>query len=166
MDANDLVELEAIKRVKYRYMRTLDQKLWDEMATCFTDDAVAAYSGGKYTYEGREAILEFLSTSMGAETFHSAHRIHQPEIDLTSPTTAVGTWAMDDVVVMTDWNLTIRGAAFYEDEYVKVDGEWKIQRTAYKRVFEEISSRAGRPGLQLTASYWATDGRSSLPGPE
>ena len=64
------------------------------------------------------------------------------------------------------WELDIRGAAFYEDEYVKVDGDWKIQRTAYKRVFEEISSRAGRPGLQLTASWWGTGGRSSLPAPD
>ncbi len=40
VDVNDLIEIEAIKRVKYRYMRTLDQKLWDEMATCFTEDAV------------------------------------------------------------------------------------------------------------------------------
>jgi len=162
MDANDLVELEAIKRVKYRYMRTLDQKLWDEMATCFTDDAVAGYSGGKYHYEGREAILEFLSTSMGADTFHSAHRVHQPEIDLTSATTAVGTWAMDDVVVMTDWNLTIRGAAFYEDEYVKVDGQWKIARTGYKRTYEEMQPRGDVAGLRLTASWWSTGGMSEI----
>ncbi len=103
----DLLELEAIKRVKYRYMRCLDQKEWAEMATCFTDDAVAAYSGGKYTYEGPQAIVDFLVRSMGADTFHSSHRIHQPEIDLTGPDTATGTWAMDDVVVMVDWDLTL-----------------------------------------------------------
>ena len=45
MDVNDLIEIEAIKRVKYRYMRTLDQKLWDEMATCFTDDAAELWHG-------------------------------------------------------------------------------------------------------------------------
>jgi hypothetical protein len=160
--SDELTELEAIKRLKYAYVRCLDQKLWDEMATCFTEDAVAAYSGGKYRYEGREAILEFLSTSMGAETFLSAHRIHQPEIDLTSPTTATGTWAMDDVVVMTDWNLTIRGAAFYEDRYEKVDGEWKIAATGYKRSYEEMQSRADIPGLRLTASWWATGGVSEI----
>jgi ketosteroid isomerase-like protein len=162
MDAEELVELEAIKRVKYRYMRTLDQKLWEEMATCFTDDAVAAYSGGKYRYEGREAIIEFLSRSMGADTFHSSHRVHQPEIDLTSPTTATGTWAMDDVVVMTDWELTIRGAAFYEDRYEKVAGEWKIAHTGYKRTYEEMLPRAAVPGLKLTASWWTTGGVSEI----
>ena len=119
LNTSDLIEIEAIKRVKYRYIRCLDQKLWDEMATCFTDDAVAAYSGGKYRYEGRDAIIEFLTRSMGADTFHSSHRVHQPEIDLTGPDTATGTWAMDDVVVMTDWQLTVRGAAFYTDEYLQ-----------------------------------------------
>ena len=162
MDVNDLVEIEAIKRVKYRYLRTLDQKLWDEMRTCFTEDAVAAYSGGKYRYEGREAILEFLVRSMGADTFHSSHRVHQPEIDLTGPDSATGTWAMDDVVVMTDWDLTIRGAAFYEDTYVKVDGEWKIATTGYKRTYEELQPRGSIEGLRLTASWWSTGGVSEI----
>ena len=162
MDIDDLIEIEAIKRLKYRYIRCLDQKLWDEMGTCFTDDAVALYSGGKYRYDGRDAILEFLSRSMGADTFHSSHRVHQPEIDLTSATTATGTWAMDDVVVMTDWELTVRGAAFYTDEYVKVDGDWKIALTGYKRTYEELQPRAPVEGLTLTASWWTTGGVSSI----
>lgn len=162
MTIEELLEIEAIKRVKYRYMRTLDQKLWDEMRTCFTDDAVAAYSGGKYRYEGVDAIIEFLSTSMGADSFHSAHRVHQPEIDLSSATTAVGTWAMDDVVVMTDWNLTIRGAAFYEDRYAKVGDEWKITATGYKRTYEEMQPRGDVAGLKLTASWWSTGGVSDI----
>ena len=50
MTPADLVEIELIKRVKYRYMRCLDQKLWDEMASCLADDAVAsAYSLMDYT---------------------------------------------------------------------------------------------------------------------
>ena len=65
----DLVEIEAIKRLKYKYMRCLDQKRWDEIAECFTADATAAYSGGKYSYDGRDAIVEFLRKSMGADTF-------------------------------------------------------------------------------------------------
>lgn len=162
MTPDDLVELELIKRVKYRYLRDIDQKRWDDLAEVFTEDAVAEYSGGKYSYEGRDAIVSFLRTNMGAETFHSAHRVHQPEIDLTSPTTAVGTWAMDDVVVMTDWDLTVQGAAFYEDEYRKVDDAWRISRTGYKRTYEELVPRASIAGLQLTASWWSTGGQSSL----
>ena len=163
MTPEDLVEIEAIKRVKYRYARCLDQKLWDEIALCFTDDAFAAYSGGGYTFDGRDAIIDFLRRSMGAETFLSSHRMHHPEIDLTSPTTATGIWALEDTVIETQWQITIRGASFYEDEYVKQDGEWRIKRTAYKRTFEELQPRAELPGLRLTASWWATGGRSELP---
>ena len=163
MTPEDLVEIELLKRLKYRYARCLDLKLWDEIGACFTEDAVAAYSGGGYSFEGREAIVAFLRRSMGAETFHSSHKMHHPEIDLTGPDSARGVWALDDVVVMTDFELTIRGCSFYEDEYVRVDGAWRIHRTGYRRVFEEIQPRGPVEGLKLTASWWATDGRSELP---
>lgn len=163
MTPEDLVEIEQIKRLKYRYARCLDLKLWDEIAECFTADAVAAYSGGGYSFEGREAITDFLRRSMGAETFHSSHKMHHPEIDLTGSHTATGVWALDDVVVMTDFELTIRGCSFYEDEYTKHDGTWRIKRTGYRRVFEEIQPRGPVEGLRLTASWWATGGRSELP---
>jgi hypothetical protein len=159
----DLVELEQIKRLKYAYARCLDLKLWDDIAGLFTADAIAAYSGGGYTFEGRDAIIDFLQRSMGAETFHSSHKMHHPEIELTGPDTATGVWALDDTVIDTQWNITIRGASFYTDEYVKLDGAWKIHRTSYRRVFEEIQPRGNVEGLALTASWWATDGRSKLP---
>jgi hypothetical protein len=100
---------------------------------------------------------------MGAETFLSSHKMHHPEIDLTSPTTATGVWALDDVVVMTDFQLTIRGSSFYDDTYVKDGESWRIQTTGYKRIYEEIQPRGNVEGLRLTASWWATGGRSELP---
>lgn len=162
MEPADLVEIEAIKRLKYKYARCLDQKRFDEIGECFTDDATAAYSGGKYEYRGRDEIVGFLRRTMSAETFLSSHRMHHPEIDLTGPDTATGTWALEDTVVETQWQITIRGAAFYSDEYVKVAGEWRIRHTGYKRTYEELQPRADVPGLKLTASWWATDGRSEL----
>jgi hypothetical protein len=162
MTPEDLVELELIKRIKYKYLRCLDQKLWDEMAECFVPDATAAYSGGKYSYQGRDAILEFLVKSMGEDSFLSSHRVHHPEIELNSPTTARGVWALDDVVIDTKWEITIRGAAFYTDDYVKQDGVWLIQHTGYKRTYEEIQPRKEVPGLKLTASWWGTDGKSEI----
>jgi hypothetical protein len=162
MTPEDLVEIELIKRLKYRYLRGLDQKDWAAVESCFTEDATAAYSGGKYAFESRAEILDFLTRSMGAETFLSSHRCHHPEIDLTSATTAVGTWALEDVVIDTTWDITIRGAAFYDDDYVKEEGVWQIRATGYKRSYEEIQPRGAVPGLKLTASWWATDGRSML----
>lgn len=143
----DLHALEAIKRLKYKYLRCLDQKRWEELAECFTEDARSSYGGGRYEFLGREAILEFLRRAMGAPSFLSSHRVHHPEIDFTGPATATGTWALEDTVIETRAGITIRGAAFYTDEYVKQGDAWKIRFTGYKRTYEEIESRRERPGL-------------------
>lgn len=159
---HDLVDIEALKRLKYRYLRCLDQKLWDEVALCFTPEATASYGGGAYQFDGRDSIVEFLRTSMGSESMLTSHRCHHPEIDLVDATTATGTWALDDVVILSDLDLTIRGAAFYEDRYVRVDGRWLIAHTGYRRTYEEIFPRSSIEGLKLTASWWGTGGRSML----
>ncbi len=39
----DLVELEEIRQLKYRYLRCVDLKLWDEIGDVFTEDASADY---------------------------------------------------------------------------------------------------------------------------
>ena len=164
MTPADLVEIAAIERLKYAYFRCLDLKEWDEIAELFVPEATCAYSAGAYSYEGRDAIVGFFRKAMGRESFLSSHKAHHPEIELTGTDTATGVWALEDWVIDTQWNLDIRGAAFYTDDYVKRDGKWLILRTAYKRVFEEIVPRSEK--AQLTASWWGTGGRSSLPAPD
>jgi hypothetical protein len=156
-----LVEIERIRRLKYAYLRCLDQKRWDDLRALFAEGATAAYGGGRHTYEG-PAIVDWIEQAMGDPGVHSAHRCTQGEIDLVSPTEATGTWALIDTVIDTRWDVTVQGASFYEDRYVKVDGRWLIAHTGYKRTFEEIFSRSSIEGLRLTASWWSTDGISSL----
>jgi len=140
----ELREIEAIKALKYKYMRCIDRKLWDEMRECFTSDATTAYSGGKYAFEGIEAIMKFMVESMDRGSFLSSHRVGHPEIALVSETEATGTWALDDLVIDTKHEITIQGAAFYHDRYVKQDGAWKIRHTGYERTFEQMGSRKGQ----------------------
>ena len=166
MTLADLADLELIKLLKHRYMRCLDQKRWDEIEGCFTEDAVASYSAGKYAFAGRAAIVDFFRSAMDRKSFLSSHRVHQPEIELTGPTAATGVWAMEDYVIDTERNITIHGAAFYTDEYVKRDGTWLIARTGYERTFEEVQPRDGTSPPVLTASFWGTGGRSELPAPK
>jgi len=154
---DDLREIEAIKRLKYKYMRCLDQKRWAEMAECFTEDARTSYGDGKYAFAGRDAILRFLTDAMDRPSFLSSHRVHHPEIQLESVDTARGTWALEDFVLDPERGLIIQGAAFYSDEYVKRDGVWRIRFTGYTRTFEYVEPLSGRPGLRLTAGYGAVD---------
>ena len=166
MTPADLVEIELIKRLKYRYMRCLDQKLWDEMALTLAPDAVASYSAGKYEFQGRDNILEFYRQSLGSTSILSSHRVHHPELDLTGPTTAQGTWALEAVEVDASRDFSLRGAAFYTDAYEKLDGEWRLQRTAYKRTYEEVWKRSAPAPQTPTASWRETGGKSQLPLPE
>lgn len=163
MKPDDLVEIESIKQLKYRYLRHLDLKEWDEIATCFVESATASYGGGAYSFEGREAIIAFLRRSMDSRAMLTSHKVHHPEIEITAPNRARGVWALEDTVVHTELAVTVRGAAFYHDEYVKVGGEWRILHTGYKRVYEELQPRSD--DTRLTASWWETDGKTQIPAP-
>lgn len=161
MTPDDLVTLREIETLKYRYVRLLDTKAWDELATLFTEDATASYGGGAYTYEGRDEILGFLRRNMDRPGQHTSHKVHHPEIELTGPDEASAMWGLDDVVVDVDFGITVRGAAIYSDRYRRDGGEWRIAHTGYRRLYEELQPRPD--DLALTASWFATDGRSSLP---
>jgi uncharacterized protein (TIGR02246 family) len=151
MTPEDLVEIEAIKNVKYRYLRAVDTRDWDLLATTLTEDATSAYSSGKLSYKGREAIIAFLKESMPEKDMLTSHKVHHPEIDLTGPDTADARWGLEDVVIILPAALTLRGAAYYEDKMVKVDGQWRIAHTGYRRLYEEMSKREGET---ITDHWW------------
>jgi SnoaL-like domain len=147
-----LEDLEAIKRLKYRYWRCLDMKLWDELAGCLTDDATADYGEGRYRFAGAEAILRFLREALGEESGSlTVHHGHHPEIDLTSATTARGAWALYNYLFNVAHKRCVRIGAYYDDRYVKLAGAWKIAHTGYTYVFREEWSREDTPSLRLLA---------------
>lgn len=141
---NALEEIAAIQQLKFRYLRAVDLKLWDLLASTFAPDAVSAYDGGKNAFVGREAIVAWLRNAMD-NTLVTMHQVHHPEIELTSATTARGTWYLEDRVINDGPALPempahsiLFGTAFYADEYSKRDGQWLIQKTGYERVYHEI----------------------------
>jgi len=130
-------ELEAIRRLKYAYFRTLDLKEFDQLGQLLADDATASYEDGRTILEGRAAIVQWLSEALGDAGIVTEHHGHHPEIDLLSPTTATGRWYLQDRVIVAAADLEIGGTAFYTDRYVKADEGWRIAHTGYMRVFEE-----------------------------
>jgi ketosteroid isomerase-like protein len=152
----ELLEFDAIKLVKYTYIRCIDTKDWASLADVLTEDCVATWGSGKYTYNGRDVIVGFLASILGDREVLSSHRVQQPEITLHGDDTATVRWAVDDTVVMHRRGRTLRGSAYYTDRMVKVDGEWKIQATGYRRIFEEIEPRPA--GIRLLDAWFDHDG--------
>jgi hypothetical protein len=150
-------ELEAIRRLKYAYFRTLDLKQFDELGALLTEDATAAYEDGRTVLDGRAAIVDWLSGALRDPGMVTEHHGHHPEITLTSDTTAEGTWYLQDRVIIPAADLEIGGTAFYADRYRRTGEGWRIAHTGYTRVFEEhrthstlavrsFSSRFDSPG--------------------
>lgn len=133
-----LEDIEAIKRLKYRYFRCLDLKLWDGLSGCFSADATVSYGSGKYRFSGVDEIMGFLREALGADRGSvTIHHGHHPEITLTGDDTAVGTWALYNYLFNEKENRSLRMGAYYSDRYVRVAGEWKLQHVGYRLLFQE-----------------------------
>jgi len=155
----DLEALEEIRRLKYRYFRTLDLKLWDEYADTFTADAVGHYGTKVYgdlaPLEGREAIVAFMQEKLSGEII-TMHVAQHPEIDVDGDT-AQGSWGFEDTVIVPAFKVLIRGAGYYHDRYRReADGVWRIVETSYDRIYESMQSLDDTPSHQLLANRWAT----------
>ena len=153
----DLVALEEIRSLKYRYLRTLDLRKWDEFADTLAADIVADYgspSGGRpLQFTGRDAVVEYLSGAMSG-TMITSHIANHPEIAIDGDT-ASGSWAMEDTVIVPDYKVWIRGAAYYRDTYRReADGRWRITSTGYQRTYEAIVPLSSIEGFSLVASMW------------
>jgi hypothetical protein len=154
----DLAALEEIRRLKYRYLRCVDLKLWDEIADVFTAEATVDYGtralGEPIRLHGREEIVAFLRKSLGPGIV-TVHFASQPEIDVDGAT-ATGTWSFEDTVIATEYRVVVKGAAFYEDRYARgEDGRWRISHTGYVRTYEVMMSLDDVPSLKFTANRWA-----------
>jgi hypothetical protein len=131
-----LLDIEAIKQLKARYFRCLDQKRWDDWGRVFAANCVMEVPEADMVNNGRAEIVKNVSAALeGARTVHHGH---MPEIELTGPDSARGTWAMFDFV---EWptsrsggRVGLTGFGHYIEEYVREDGEWRIARTRLERL--------------------------------
>jgi uncharacterized protein (TIGR02246 family) len=125
-------DLESIRQLKARYFRTMDTKDWAGMRQVFADDIVidTTASGGGVTTSADE-FMEFLEQTLGDAI--TVHHGHMPEIELTSPRTATGTWALQDTIVWPD-DTRLSGSGHYYETYELIDGAWRIKSMTLTRL--------------------------------
>jgi hypothetical protein len=154
-----LLDIKACEQLKYRYCRLLDQRRFDELGELLIDDCTVAYGGGAITLQGRDNVTAYLHKAMGDTRTLTSHIVSHPEIEVDGDV-ATASWVLHDVLILQDGRLTIRGASYYDDRYVRTANGWRIAHTGYRRLYEEMSPTP--QGAKITASWWETDGRSSL----
>jgi hypothetical protein len=138
-------DLERIKQLKYRYLRTLDLKLWDEFTECFVPEVTGDYAG--LVFENRDALVGYMRENLG-EGLISMHHAHHPEITVDGDE-ATGRWYLEDRVIVPAFQFVLEGAAFYSDRYVRTSAGWRVSHTGYKRTFEVSMSTADLPSWKL-----------------
>ena len=144
-DLERLMAIESIKQLKARFLRCMDTKDWDGFAATMSDDAVLDMSqqGSEVLDGGGRVIADWTRDSVHiAETVHHAHT---PEIDVTSPDTATGVWALMDVLRWPEGGIISEMVTYghYHESYVRVRGEWKISRIFLTDLRIDITQGAG-----------------------
>jgi hypothetical protein len=132
MDVACLADVEEIKKLKARYFRLMDVKDFAELGEVLARDAV--FGGGGTEITGRDAIIEFIATTLDGA--RSAHQGFMPEIEILGTAEASGIWAMSDYLEVrgTEPPVGFRGFGHYEDRYAREDGAWRISASRLTRI--------------------------------
>jgi hypothetical protein len=155
-DIEVLKAVEEIRRLEARYARYADEKRWADLAGLFTVDGTFtpqdADGNPLAVMSGRQDIVDSLTAAMTGDVT-PIHLLLTSEIDILSPMTAHGIWAMADLVFRNDdppahavatGNIpafkTMRGWGHYHVDYVKLDGAWYFSKRVQTRTRLEFSN--------------------------
>lgn len=137
--SDEAAAIEDIKRLKARYYRSMDTKQWDGWNDVFAPDATLDTTEEAPHLDivvGRQNIIDFVSGQLDGVT--TCHHGHMPEIELTSPTTANGIWAMEDHLWVSEGHplgfRRMHGYGHYHETYEKIDGRWYIKTLKLTRL--------------------------------
>lgn len=124
-----LEDIEAIKRLKASYCYLVDAAIagdsskWDELLAHFTDDAWADFELlGRY--EGRENVGKLFKEIVASLLSYSAHMVSNPIIQVDGDE-ARGRWYVHVPLTGKAENMAGWLQGRYDEEYAKVNGEWK-----------------------------------------
>jgi hypothetical protein len=97
-----LAAIENIKALKARYFRCMDEKDWPGLQAVSAPDLAADFRDSTGTRNesllthGAELYVTDLAPIL--QNITTTHHGHMPEIEITSPTTVTGVWAMEDLL--------------------------------------------------------------------
>jgi hypothetical protein len=118
-------DIEAIKQLKARYCAVCDDDHnTEKITTLFVEDGI--WEGADLgSHQGHDAIRALFQSFKERISF-SQHNVMNPIIEVNGDR-ATGTWYLLGPFTFRKGNRAIWLAARYDDDYVKVNGEWKFQ---------------------------------------
>ena len=145
-----LLAIEEIKRLFARRLRAMDTKDWALYDTCHAPDATLdsfatlpeEHRPPGAIARGKDQILTMIQKVVdGKVKLTTVHNAHMAEIEITSPTTATGIWAMEDLLWWQNGEAQehLRGFGHYHETYEKRDGRWVIKTIRLTRLRTDVT---------------------------
>jgi ketosteroid isomerase-like protein len=131
MEIAELLEIEAIKQLRWLYSHHYDGKRLDDLMALFTDDAVCEFAAAfGEDWVGRDGIRDRFARFLAAEgaEFAVLHVVTNPSIRLVDAETAHGRWYLLDLQTTKPEVNPLLLLGIYDDVYRKIDGRWRIHR--------------------------------------
>ena len=124
-----LEDLEAIKRLKARYLNACDAQDPEAALQCFAPGQVLIDMGHVGVFRTREEFAALYRAAGCHPHVLDMHHGANAEIEILGDTHARGLWALDYRNINTrDKTVTFLGTV-YHDEYAKLDGQWRITKS-------------------------------------
>ena len=144
VDQDRLADRYEIEKLKSRYFRAVDTRLWDGLRDLLTDD-MTFYVGDAPTFTSADALVAYFAGSDPARV--TVHQGHTPEIDFTGPDRDTGIWALADRVE-DPAGTVLQGFGHYHDVYIRgADGRWRIHESRLTRLrVDHIPAGGDGPG--------------------
>jgi hypothetical protein len=124
-----LEDVEAIRRLKARYLNACDSQDPESAKNCFAEGEVLIDMGHVGVFRDREGFAEIYRT-FGCQPFVlDMHHGANPEIEFLDEHHAKALWALEYRNFNTEAKTVTFVSLIYHDEYAKQHGQWKIVKT-------------------------------------
>ncbi len=124
-------DAEAIRTLKARYLFSCDRKDTAGMRACFADGEVQIDYGVVGTFDTADALVKVFAEIGCHDHMVEMHHGANPQIKVLDATQARGTWSLQYGLINTQAGTMTQLGGYYEDEYRKFDGAWKITATRF-----------------------------------
>jgi len=126
MTIEDLLAERSIYRNLVAFALAMDERDWDAFANFTTEDMTASLGRGEI--EGRDTIVMFMRSFLD-DCGPTQHLLGNVIIDVDGDTATSSAYVSDMHIGGGDKSdLTFRTLGRYDDEWVKIDGRWRMTR--------------------------------------
>ena len=126
-----LEALEDIRQLKHRYLNACDLKDVESIRDCFAEGEILIDYGSVGLFNDRDSFVGLFQEMACHDHVIDLHHGADPEIEVEGDK-AFARWALDYFNINGDTGATRQLGGFYQDEYRRTDGSWKIVKTTFK----------------------------------